>query len=143
MSKVYDTLMKSGKFTAAQNKAENGEFVDSISELVVLCEQEGFIPRFYIDKPKDRVDETLQDLKEYTYSLVTEEMNLGNLIDNAVKEMTRQEEKEEDEDDDDDLTLDDLDTIKQEIVDADFEDYNEFLESEQLSDEEIVKRGME
>lgn len=143
MSKVYDTLMKSGKFTAAQNKAENGEFVDSISELVVLCEQEGFIPRFYIDKPKDRVDETLQDLKEYTYSLVTEEMNLGNLIDNAVKEMTRQEEKEEDEDEDDDLTLDDLDTIKQEIVDADFEDYNEFLENEQLSDEEIVKRGME
>lgn len=68
-------------------------------------------------------------------------MNLGNLIDNAVKEMTRQEEKEEDDDEDEDLTLDDLNTIKQEIIDADFEEYNEFLEQEQLSDEEIIKKG--
>jgi hypothetical protein len=39
MSKVYDSLMKSGKFTAAQNKAESGEFVDSIGELIELCEK--------------------------------------------------------------------------------------------------------
>ena len=30
MIKMYDSLMKSGKFTAAQNKAESGEYVDSI-----------------------------------------------------------------------------------------------------------------
>jgi hypothetical protein len=36
--KMYDALMKSGKFTAAQNKAEQGEFIDSIGELVALCE---------------------------------------------------------------------------------------------------------
>jgi hypothetical protein len=59
MSKVYDNLMKSGKFTAAQNKAESGEFVDSIGELVALCEREGFIPRYYIDEPNDKVDRTL------------------------------------------------------------------------------------
>ena len=58
MSKVYDSLMKSGKFTAAQNKAESGEFVDSIAELVEICEKEGFIPRFYISQPNDKVDET-------------------------------------------------------------------------------------
>jgi hypothetical protein len=51
MSKVYDTLMKSGKFTAAQNKSEAGEFVDSISELVLVCERDGFIPRYYVDTP--------------------------------------------------------------------------------------------
>ena len=34
MQKAYDSLMKSGKFTAAQNKGESGEFVDSIGELV-------------------------------------------------------------------------------------------------------------
>ena len=59
MSKVYDTLMKSGKFTAAQNKAAAGEYVDSISELVALCERDGFIPRYYTDGPQDKVDRTL------------------------------------------------------------------------------------
>ena len=62
MIKMYDVLMKSGKFTAAQNKAENGEAVDSISELVAMCEQEGFIPRYYTDGQQDKVDRTLQDL---------------------------------------------------------------------------------
>jgi predicted ABC-type ATPase len=62
MIKMYDVLMKSGKFTAAQNKAENGEAVDSIAELVAMCEQEGFIPRYYTDGPQDKVDRTLQDL---------------------------------------------------------------------------------
>jgi polyhydroxyalkanoate synthesis regulator phasin len=38
MSKVYDSLMKSGKFTAQQNKAEQADFVDSIGELIELCE---------------------------------------------------------------------------------------------------------
>ena len=42
MSKVYDSLMKSGNFTAHQNKTENGEFVNSIGELVEICEKEGF-----------------------------------------------------------------------------------------------------
>ncbi|MBO7079835.1 MAG: hypothetical protein J6W64_08525 [Bacilli bacterium] len=48
MSKVYDSLMKSGKFTAAQNKAESGEYVDSVGELVMVCEEDGFIPRYYV-----------------------------------------------------------------------------------------------
>jgi len=59
MVKMYDMLMKSGKFTAAQNKTESGNAVDSISELVMLCEKDGFIPRYYVDGPKDKVDRTL------------------------------------------------------------------------------------
>ena len=94
MSKVYDNLMKSGKFTAAQNKAESGEYVDSIGELVAICEKEGFIPRYYTDGPQDKVDKTLLDLQNYTYSLVTEEMNLGTLIEQAVKEIAEDKEKE-------------------------------------------------
>jgi hypothetical protein len=62
MSKVYNELMKSGKFTAAQNKAESGEFVDSVGELVALCEREGFIPRYYVDEPQDKADRVLADL---------------------------------------------------------------------------------
>ena len=138
MSRVYDQLMKSGKFTAAQNKADSGEFVDSISALVEICEKDGFIPRYYTDQPNDRVDETLLDLKEYTHSLVTEEMNLGNLIENAVKEMAQQESKEEDEDVEDEiLTLAEADALK----DEDFIEYNEFLEKESDDDNNLIKEG--
>lgn len=135
MVKMYDSLMKSGKFTAAQNKKDNGEFVDSISELVLICEKDGFIPRYYTDGPKDRVDETILDLKGYTKTLVTEEMNLGNLIENAVKEMAREEAKAEDEDIEDELTLEEMDQLR----DEDFVDYGEFLEEEEMSDEEFYK----
>lgn len=135
MSKVYDSLMKSGKFTAAQNKAESGEFVDSIAELVELCEKEGFIPRFYISQPNDKVDETLQDLKYYTHTLVTEEMNLGNLIESAVKEMAKQEAKEEDEDIEDELEYDNIDTL----IDEDFIEHKQFLEDEANLDEVLLR----
>lgn len=143
MSKVYDALMKSAKFTAVQNKAESGEFVNSISELVLLCEkEEGFIPRFYTDKPKDKVDETLADLRGYTNTLVTEEMNLGNLIESAVKALQRQAEQAEDEDIDDEDEILDMDTLD-ELKDSDFEDHYDFLEQEadedMLTIEEILK----
>ena len=136
MSKVYDSLMKSGKFTAAQNKAETGEFVDSISELVMICEKEGFIPRFHTDDPMDRVDETLADLKYYTKTLVTEEMNLGNLIENAIKEMAKEEAKEEDEDIEDEImSLDEIDLLK----DEDFAEYGDFLEEQSDEDETLIQ----
>ena len=136
MLRMYDSLMKSGKFTAAQNKAETGEYVDSISELVAICEKEGFIPRYYIDQPGDRVDETIADLKGYTRSLVVDEMNLGNLIENAVKTMAREEAKEEDEDIEDEImSLEDVDQLK----DEDFEEFNEFEEDEEKASEEAMK----
>ena len=142
MSKVYDSLMKSGKFTAAQNKAESGEFVDSISELVEICETKGFIPRFYIDKPNDRVDETLMDIKAYINTLVTEEMNLGNLIENAVKEMAKEEAKAEDEDlEDEIMSMEEIEALK----DEDFAEFNDFQEEEADDDAALIDAltGME
>jgi hypothetical protein len=94
MVKMYDSLMKSGKFTAAQNKGIDGDYVDSISELVAICETEGFIPRYYTDGPQDKVDSTLLDIQNYTRTLVTEEMNLGNLIESALKQIEYDKEKE-------------------------------------------------
>ena len=134
MSKMYDMLMKSGRFTAAQNKTDNGEFLDSLSEFVAMCEKEGFIPRFYVDGPKDRVDETVADLKGYTHSLVVEEQNLGNLIENAVKQMAIEEAKEEDEDTEEELTLEEIDSLK----DEDFEEFGEFVEDEVEEDAELM-----
>jgi hypothetical protein len=136
MIKMYDGLMKSGKFTAAQNKAENGEFLDSISEFVLLCEKEGFVPRFYTEQPNDRVDETIRDLQGYTHSLVVEEMNLGNLIENAVKEMAAQEAKEEDEDIEDELNIEEI----EELRDEDFSEFTEFEDEEAEADEALLRQ---
>ena len=139
MSRVYDTLMKSGKFTAAQNKAEQGEYVDSIGELVAICETEGFIPRFYVGSPNDKVDQTIEDMKRYTKTLITEETNLGNLIEEAIKK-NEQEDMADKLADDTDLGVDDtISELEASLHDNDFSDYADFIDNETLSDEELVK----
>lgn len=132
VSKVYNDLMKSGKFTAAQNKAETGEFVDSVGELIELCEKEGYIERYYIEKPNDKVDFTIQDMQRYTKTLIEEETNLSNMIEMALKQNAKEDEDEKNQLDDDivddaDLTIEDL---EKSLKDKDFEDFEEFKENE-------------
>lgn len=135
VSRIYDLLMKSGKFTAAQNKGVQGEFVDSIGELVALCEKEGFIPRYVIDAPNDKVDKTLEDLKTYTRTLVSEELNLGNLVENAVQNMLKEENKPEDEDITESEELFEYNIYTQELQDKDHEDLKRF--EDVLSEEDL------
>lgn len=148
MSKVYDQLMKSGKFTAAQNKAESGEYVDSVSELVAICETEGFIPKYYIDEPKDKADRVLQDLQNYTRSLVLEEMNLGSLIETAVKQIQedkiKEAENEADAANDDDLLEKELfDGAEPVVSDKDFEEFYEQEEEDKIEDNLLLKKLMD
>lgn len=138
MVKMYDGLMKSGNFTAAQNKAANGEFVDSIGELVVLCETEGFIPRYYIGEPNDMVDETIKDMQLYTRTLITEETNLGDLVELAIKNNEKEDKEAEEADDTEEVLDDDVmeieNELNSELNDEDFEDYNDFVEGQELLD---------
>lgn len=128
MQKAYDSLMKSGKFTAAQNKAEGNEYVDSIGELVAICEKEGFIPRYYVSSPQDKVDETLRDLQQYTHTLVTEEMNLGNMIEASMREIFKDKEREATIDVDDGDAEGDDSIMNYEAPMLTEEDYDEFSE---------------
>lgn len=144
MSRVYDQLMKSGNFTAQQNKNAQGDAVDCIGELVALCEKEGFIPRYYTDGPQDKVDKTLLDLQNYTHSLVTEEMNLGTLIEQAVKEIAADKEKEaeassEDIDEDELLEHELFDEEKTEITDDDFMELRNLQDSWRQEDEDFLE----
>ena len=75
-------------------------------------------------------------MKGYTKTLVYEELNLGNLIEQSIKTMMNEENKEEDEDIEEELlTLEELDELK----DEDFEHHNDFLEDEQELDEEFMR----
>lgn len=143
MSKVYDSLMKSGKFTAQQNKAETGDFVDSIGELIELCEKQGYIERYYIESPKDRVDLTIADMQRYTKALVEEETNLSIMVEKALRDIEKEDEAnaENTEDmiiDDIDLSLEDLERT---LRDQDYVDFQEFLDEEAEADSDYLTRG--
>lgn len=143
MSKVYDSLMKSGKFTAQQNKAETGDFVDSIGELIELCEKQGYIERYYIESPKDRVDLTIADMQRYTKTLVEEETNLSIMVEKALRDIEKEDEAnaENTEDmiiDDIDLSLEDLEKT---LKDQDYVDFQEFLDEEAEADSNYLTRG--
>lgn len=92
LSKVAESLRKSAKFTAAQNKEQKSDFVDSVGELVVMCERDGFIPRFCTDIPQDKVDKTLQDMNNYVYKLVTQDLGFGQQIEDSLKKIQLQKE---------------------------------------------------
>ena len=136
MEKAYNSLMKSGNFTANQNKAENGDFVDSIGELIELCEKEGYIERYYVESPKDRVDLTIADMQRYTKTLIEEETNLPVMVEKALREIEKEDSDkdnniENDIIDDIDLSLEDLERV---IKDSDYEEFEEFLEEESEAD---------
>ena len=141
MSKVYDSLMKSGKFTAAQNKAESGEFVDSIGELIELCEKEGYIERYYIEQPHDKVDLTIQDMQRYTRTLIEDETNISTMVEKALRENAKEDEEraknaESDIVDDADLSIEELEKT---LKDSDYTDFEEFKEQEAALDNEFLQ----
>ena len=140
MSKVYNDLMKSGKFTAAQNKAESGEFVDSIGELIEMCEKQGYIERYYIESPKDRVDLTIADMQRYTRTLVEEETNLTLMVEKALRDIEKEDKDNAENTEDsivDDLIVD-LSDIEKTIKDSDFTEFDEFLEEEAAADADYL-----
>lgn len=141
-SKMYEAQMKAGKWTAAQNKTDENELVDSIGELVAICEKDGFIPAYYVDGPKDKVDRVIQDMQIYTRELVTNELGLGNMIENALKAIEDEKEhiKEagnyaealQNSNEEDNL----FNYEKPILEDEDFDDFNNLQEA--MSDEDTL-----
>ena len=85
LSRVLDSMRKSAKFTAAQNKDEKGDFVDCVGNLVAYCEEQGGrIPRYQIEENYDIIDKVIKDLKEYTKSLVYADTSLARQIENYL-----------------------------------------------------------
>lgn len=126
ISKVSESLRKTAKFTAAQNKDNKDEYVDSVGELIAMCERDGFIPRYVTDVPQDKVDATLKDMNDYVKKLVTQDLGFGQQIEDALKKIQIQKEMEESFDQD------------VELDDNDFEEYyNAIEEQKQLDEEEL------
>ena len=141
MIKMYDGLMKSGKFTAAQNKAEQGEFVDSVGELIEMCEKQGYIERYYIESHNDKVDFTIQDMQRYSRTLIVEETNLSTMIEAALRQNAKEDNDSQNNNEDeiiDDIDLD-IEDLEKQINDKDFEEFSEFIDDEIEEDAELFK----
>lgn len=128
LSKVSESLRKSAKFTAAQNKEQKSDYVDSVGELVAMCERDGFIPRFATDIPQDKVDLTLKDMNSYVHKLVTQDLGFGQQIEDALKKIQIQQQMREAEE-----TSNRMDGETPELIDEDYEEfYNSIEEQKEL-----------
>ncbi len=126
LAKVYDSLMKSAKFTAAQNKTESENEFQAVSELILMAEEEGFIPRFDVSVPQDIIDATMRDMERYLNTLVREEQGLGNLIEVAISQMKREEEANAELE----AALEGESFVEEDLTDEDYIDFYEFQEED-------------
>ena len=137
LASVYDQLRKAGKFTEVQNKEEQERYLDSIGELVALCEREGGPIKEFVDPdeyPQDKVDFTIKDLKSYNYNLATNELNLSDLIQTYIDKL----DKAEQSGDDIDLNKG-LITSKEEEVEEDTLSDQEAIDFQDYLDNEIER----
>ena len=133
LSRVYDTMMKSAKFTEAQNKDGNNDNFNSIGELVAFCEKEGgFIPRHEIEYPADIIDKVIMDLKEYTNNLIRQDVGLSQQIEQYIKRKEIAEEQKKNKQDAKDKGMDVV-----ELNDEDYAKYYDDLELQRQKDAEL------
>ena len=145
LSRVYDSMMKSAKFTEAQNKDKEGNNIDSASAIVDFVEtHSGEIPRYKCEEPKDIVDQIILDLKAYNKNLIYEDKSLAQEIEKYLQEKRISEEMKKDKKDAKAKGLDNV-----ELEDQDFVDYKNSLKhmkehddnlDEQLIEEEYKNR---
>lgn len=137
LASVYDQLRKAGKFTEVQNKEEQERYLDSIGELVALCEREGGPIKEFVDPdeyPQDKVDFTIKDLKSYNYNLATNELNLSDLIQTYIDKLDKAEQSGNDIDLNKGLI-----TSKEEEVEEDTLSDQEAIDFQDYLDNEIER----
>ena len=125
-------MRKSAKLTAAQNKEEKSNFVDSVGELVAYCEKHGgAIPNYDINTNPDIIDKVIEDLKVYTKSLITEDKALARQIEDYLKKREIADEQKEDR-----ARAKEQGLEQYELSDDDYEEYFETIKKEQSFDDE-------
>lgn len=133
-TKMQEMLRKSSKFTAAQAKEEEKDFVDSVGELVAYCERNGgAIPRYELETPYDYVDVEMKDTQDYLRHLIYEDPTIMNVIESYIKkrdiskEMTQNDEQQ---------ILEGKDGL--DISENDYLDYSDSILEQEKEDAEVL-----
>jgi hypothetical protein len=138
LSRVYDAMMKSAKFTEAQNKEGKGDFLDSIGEMVAYCEREGGqIPKYEIKVPYDIIDKIIDDLKLYNKTLIYEDKSLAEEIELYLKNKQNAEDMKRDREE---ARLKGLDQV--ELEDKDYIEFEEALAGDRQKDMELIEEEL-
>ena len=140
LSRVYDSMMKSAKFTEAQNKDKDSDNIDSASAIVDFVEaHSGEIPRYHCNEPQDIIDQIIIDLKAYNKSLIYEDKSLAQEIEKYLQDKQISDEMKKDKKDAKTKGLEDV-----ELDDNDFVDYKESLKKMQdhddIIDDELIEK---
>ena len=131
LARVSDTLRKSAKFTAAQNKEKTSQFIDSVGQLVDYCQKHGGqIPQFKQEVDLDTVDTIIKDLKQYTKSLVLEDPALKREIEDYLKKLKNNEQQKQDKKEAKEKGLDHV-----QVTDQDIQAYNQEIQKQKREDE--------
>ena len=138
-TKMYESMMKAGKWTA-QERDSDSDAIDSIGELVAICEREGFIPKYFTEGPKDKADRVLQDMQKYTRDLIENESGLSIMMERALKQIDDEEARikaaAEAGEDADEEAMFNYDKPVFEL--EDYEEFKEFGEGLSAEDEEYM-----
>ena len=148
LSRVYDSMMKSAKFTQAQNKDKETDSIDSVSALVNFVEtHSGAIPRYNCKEPQDVIDKIILDLKNYTKNLIYEDKSLAQEVEKYIQDKRNADEMKKDKKQ---AQKNGLDNIQ--LEDKDFIDYKQNSEkmkqhdlnlSEQQIENDFIKRRIQ
>ncbi len=131
LARVSDTLRKSAKFTAAQNKEKTNQFIDSVGQLVDYCQKHGGeIPQFKQQVDLDIVDTIIKDLKQYNKSLVFEDPALKREIEDYLKKIKNNEQQKQDKKEAKEKGLDHV-----QVSDQDIKNYNQEIQKQKEEDQ--------
>ena len=130
LSRAYDLLMKSAKFTEAQNKNADSDEFDSVGSIVAFCEREGgFIEDYEITADRDIVDTIIRDNREYLETLIHNDTGLSQQIEQFLKKREIMEEQKLDRQK---AKEKGLDTV--ELTDSDYEQFYSALRADKEQD---------
>lgn len=91
--KSIDTLRKSAGFT--EKNIKNAFDFESVGELFVFLERQGWLNEFYDDTPKDQVDLVMKDVQTWIRNLYKNESGIGEDVDRRIEALKAADELEE------------------------------------------------
>ena len=79
----YDKLVKAGEFTPKNVKNIND--FDSTGELIKWLEKKGWVNKFYDERSRDIVDETMKNIQSFNQRLYVNESGIGDEISRRIE----------------------------------------------------------